>query len=235
MVQSDILLVLQENPLILWGGIILAAIIFLIARHLENRGQGREVPEPTTLDKIVKPKVKQHLKNRGKEPSKTFFKIGRDHKGLVHKYVDTKLPEKMINPNPEQKSSEDRDAEIDVRIVSVKPEKRLERILQKIIAMFTRREPERKLYVFKEDSFVDTPNSNEMIVDEDVMSYSLAGMEVELSTPTKNTINQAVETAVSEKLLASLPNYTEKVDYLFPLHSQKITEVRESHREEGDW
>lgn len=232
--MASVLVVLENNPLILWGGIILAAIIFLIARHLENQGEGREVPEPTTLDKIVKPKIKEHLKNRGRQPSKTFFKIGRDHKGIVHKYVDTKLPEEMINPNPEEQNDET-EAKVGVRIISVKPSRRLERIIEQLIAMFTRRTPERKLYVFREDSFVDTPNSNEMIVDDEVMSYSLAGMEVELATATKNSINQAVETAVSEKLLASLPNYTEKVDYLFPLHSQEMTVKKEEAKQDGDW
>lgn len=233
--MASIWIVLQNNPLILWGGIILAAIIFLIARHLENSGSGREVPEPTTLDKIVKPKVKEHLKNRGREPSKTFFKIGRDSKGLVYKYVETKLPEEMINPNPDKKSTENREASVDVRIISVKPARRMERLMQKILAMFTRREPERKLYVFRTESFLDTPSSDEMIVDDDVMSYTLAGMEVELSTATKNTINQAVETEVSEKLLASLPNYTEKVDYLFPLHSQKMSVEEQKAKEQGEW
>jgi len=233
--QSDIFLVLQENPLILWGGIILAAIIFLIARHLENRGTGRDVPEPTTLDKIVKPKVKEHLKNRGRTPGeKTFFKIGRDHKGLVHRYVNTELPEKLIDPNPKNKSEETGAME-DVRIIEVKPERRIERILQAIMAMFTRSEPERKLYVFKEDAFIDTPGTNEMMVDDDVMSYTYGGMEVQLDTSSRNTINQAVQTVVAEKLLASLPNYTEKVDYLFPLHSQKISTIAEERKGEGEW
>lgn len=235
MAQTDVIMVLQDNPLILWGGIILAAIIFLIARHLENRGSGRDVPEPTTLDKIVKPKVKEHLRNRGRTPGeKTYFKIGRDQKGLIHRYVNTELPEKLIDPNPKNKSKESGDME-EVRIIEVKPAKRLERILEKIMAAFTRSEPDRKLYVFKQDAFIDTPGTNEMMVDDDVMSYTYGGMEVQLDTSSRNTINQAVQTVVAEKLLASLPNYTEKVDYLFPLHSQEITRTKEERKGQGDW
>lgn len=233
--SSNLLVILQDNPLILWGGIILAAIIFLIARHIENDDDGREAPEPTTLDKIVKPKVKEHLSNRGRQPkSETYFRIGRDYKGIVHYYADTELPNKLINPNPKEKSDTDDAERSKVRIVSVKPARRLERILQQIKAMFTRQEIDRKIYIFKKDSFLDTPD-NDMIVDDDIMSYSYGGMEVELSDPSRNTINQAVQTVVAEKLLASLPNYTEKVDYLFPLHSQNMSVTREENKGDGDW
>lgn len=233
--MAEILVVLQNNPIILWGGIILAAIIFLIARHLESSSEGRDVPEPTTLDKIVKPKVKEHLNNRGKQPADdVFFKIGRDTKGIVHSYVDTQLPTKLINPNPKEKSDAG-DEMNDVRILAVKPAQRLERIIQAILAMFTRREPERKLYVFKQDSFLDVPGNSEMVLDGDVMSYTYGGMEVELDTSSRNTINQAVQTVVAEKLLASLPNYTEKVDYLFPIHSQNVTQTREERKGGEEW
>lgn len=235
MVQADALLFLQNNPLILWGGIVLSAIIFLIARHMDKDESAREAPEPTTLDKIVKPKVKEHLSNRGRKPgSPTAFKIGRTHKGMVHRWVETELPDELINPNPHQESDTG-DGKEKVRILSVKPSRRIERIIEAIIAMFTRREPTRKLYVFRVESFMDTPNQNEMIVDDDVMSYTFGGMEVELSDSSKNTVNQAVETAVSEKLLSALPNYTEKVDYLFPLHSQKISQLKEENRMEEEW
>lgn len=233
--SSNILLILQNNPLILWGGIILAAIIFLIARHLESDDGGREAPEPTTLDKIVKPKVKEHLKSRGRTPgSETYFKIGRDYKGLVHRYVDTELPDNLINPNPKEKSNTEDSTKSKVRIISIKPAKRLERILQQIRAMFTRQEVDRKIYIFRESSFLDTPE-DDMVVDDDVMSYSYGGMEVEMSDASRNSINQAVQTVVAEKLLASLPNYTEKVDYLFPIHSQNVTQTREENKGEGDW
>lgn len=234
--MADIVAILQQNPIILWGGIILGVILFLVARHLESKGEGREVPEPTTLDKIVKPKVKEHLKNRGATPGEnTFFKIGRDPKGLVHRYVDTELPSDLINPNPKEKNDTDKEDMDKVRILSVKPARRLERIIERILAMFTRTDPERKIYVFRKDSFVDAPGTNEMIVDDEVMSYSYGGMEVELSTSSRNTVNQAVQTVVAEKLLASLPNYTEKVDYLFPIHSQKVTQTREEMKGQGEW
>ena len=233
--MADIASILSNNPVLLWGGIILAVIIYLVARHIENQDDGREVPEPTSLDQIVKPKIKEHLKKRGKQPEKTYFKIGRDTKGLVHTYVDADLPEKMINPNPEEDSDLDDEDKVKVRIATVKPAKRVERIIQMILRRFTPSNPERKIYVFKEESFLDTPSTDEMIVSEDVMSYTMAGMEVELSTAAKNTINQAVETEVSEKLLASLPNYTEKVDYLFPIHSQNISELKEQAKQGDDW
>lgn len=233
--SSNIMIILQENPIILWGGLILAAIIFLIVKHLDSEDGGREAPEPTTLDKIVKPKVKEHLNARGRQPgSQTYFKIGRDYKGLVHTYVDTELPDQLINPNPKEKSDTENSSKSKVRIVSVKPARRLERILQQIRAMFTRQEVDRKIYIFRESSFLETPE-DDMIVDDDVMSYSYGGMEVEMSDASRNSINQAVQTVVAEKLLASLPNYTEKVDYLFPIHSQKVTQTREEHKGEGEW
>lgn len=235
--MAEIWTILQNNPILLWGGIILGVIIYLIVKHLDSAEEGREAPEPTTLDKIVKPKVKAHLKNRGKQPGEeSMFKIGRHPKGIVHTYVDSELPKQLINPNPNERSSQDiDDAETEkVRILNVRPAGRVEKILEQIKQLFTSEDVDRKLYVFRVDSFVDTPGSD-MIVDDDVMSYEYGGMEVELSASTRNAVHQAVQSDVSEKLLASLPNYTEKVDFLFPIHSQKVKMEEKRGEQEGDW
>lgn len=233
----DIVTLLNQNPALVWGGLIFAVIIFLITKHLESQEEERKPPEPSELDEIVRPKVKAHLETRGVTPGqKTFFKIGRDPKGVVNKYVDTELPKDLINPNPEEPNTDIDPEDVEqVRILSVRPESRVELLLEKLQEFFTRRSIERKIYVFRLDSFLDTPGLQEMIVEGDTMSYQYGGLEVELIDSAKNVVHQAVESEVSEKLLASLPNYTEKIDFLFPIHSQNVKMEKEKSQREGDW
>lgn len=234
--MADIATVLANNPLIFWAGVILAAGIYIFSTYINNQKEESEVPEPSSLDQIVKPKVREHLENRGIEPQDAvLFKIGRDTKGLVDRYVETRMPSEMINPNPDKSGGEEDAKEIEVKIVSVKPENFVEQILQRIVAMFTNQQEGRKIYVFRADSFVDSPDTREMVVHGDTLSYTLGGLEVELTTGSKNVVNQAVEKVVSEKLLASLPNYTEKVDYLFPIHSQKMSVEEQKADRQGEW
>jgi len=241
MAAAEIGTILAENPVVLWGGIILAALIFLITKHLENQEEEEmQAPRPSSLREIVRPRVKEHIENRGKTPeSKTYFKIGRDVKGEVTKYAETKTPPELLNPNPnkEEDFSDDDDEEdgfdeedlIPVKIIMIKPAgivNRLREILMALLGQQNRGEGNEKFYIFRSESFLKVPG-DDMIVDDDVLSYNFAGMEVEIDDSTRNVVNQAVQTEVSESVLAALPNYTEKVDFLFPLHSQEITKTRE--------
>jgi len=233
---SDIALILEQNPILFWVGIVIAAGVFLITRYLNSQEVERDVPQPTTLDKIVKPKIREHLRSRGERPEiDVVFKIGRNPKGIVDRYVDTELPSKLINPNPNQPSDAEDSEKEEVRIVSIKPENFFERLLERLLTITKGGEASRRIYIFRKDSFVDTLNNNEMIVDGQVMSYTFAGMEVELDNSARNVVNRATQDVVSEKLLAALPNYTEKVDYLFPLHSQNVTMEKQKADREGDW
>lgn len=239
--------ILEQNPVVLWGGLVLALIVYLITKHLENQEQqGLETPRPSSLDEIVKPKVREHVKARGKEPkSSTYFKIGRDVKGQVTKYAETKTPEKLLDPNPQKDSSgTDDDEELDdsdmveVRIIMIKPAGIMDKLKQMLLALLgnVNAGGNDKFYIFRKDSFLNTP-SDDMIVDPEVLSYNFAGMEVEISDPTRNVVNQAVQTEVSESVLAALPNYTEKVDFLFPLHSQEVKKIEqegEHLRDDGE-
>lgn len=241
MASGEIATLLSENPIVLWGGIILAALIFLITKHLENQEEEEmKAPRPSSLREIVRPKVKEHVDNRGKTPqAKTYFKIGRDVKGQVTKYVETKTPNELLDPNPnkeEQIGDEDEEEKefteedlVSVRIIMIKPTgimNRLREILMALMGQQNRGEGNEKFYIFREESFLNIPG-DDMVVDDDVLSYTFAGMEVEIDDSTRNVVNQAVQTEVSESVLAALPNYTEKVDFLFPLHSQEITKTRE--------
>lgn len=228
---------LEQNPVVLWGGIVLALIVYLITKHLENQEQQElETPRPSSLDEIVKPKVKEHVQARGKEPkSATYFKIGRDVKGQVTKYVETKTPEELLNPNPRDESStKDEDAEeleegdmVEVRIIMIKPAGVMDKLKEMLLALLGNVESSNeKFYIFRKQSFLNVPGDN-MVVDPEVLSYNFAGMEVEIDDSTRNVVNQAVQTEVSESVLAALPNYTEKVDYLFPLHSQEVSKIKE--------
>lgn len=246
--MASIVAILNNNPIILWGGIVLAIGIFLTARHLERmrrQEEELEAPRPSTLDEIVLPKVISHLNARGVEPETGFYlKIGRQNQGVVHQYLNTRLPSKLINPDPNEASVDmenldESDVEmIDVRIVRTKPTGWLNSIREVIISLLAR-EPDEKgndsIYVLREDSFLNIPGDN-MVVDGDVMTYQYGGMEVETDTSTRNVVHRAVQEDVSEKLLSSLPNYTEKVDFLFPLHSQKMKEIQQEgeHRQSDE-
>jgi len=239
MASGEIATLLSENPIVLWGGIILAALIFLITKHLENQEEDEmEAPRPSSLREIVRPKVKEHVDNRGKKPkAKTYFKIGRDVKGQVTKYVETKTPNELLDPNPnkEEEIDEEDDKEfteedlVPVKIIMIKPTgimNRIREILMALMGQQNKGEGREKFYIFRDESFLNVPG-DDMVVDDDVLSYTFAGMEVEIDDSTRNVVNQAVQTEVSESVLAALPNYTEKVDFLFPLHSQEITKTRE--------
>lgn len=237
--MAGIWVVLQENPVILWGGIVLGALIFLITKHLEKREeQELEAPQPSSLDEIVKPKVREHVEARGKEPgSKALFKIGRDVKGQVSKYVETEMSEELLNPNPRkdddgvsEEGENDYDPEKmeDVRIIMIEPTGLLNSLKAILLAMLGNVDAGggEKFYIFRKESFLETPG-NEMVVDPEVMSWNFAGMEIEVANSARNVAHQAVQTEVSENVLAALPNYTEKVDYLFPLHSQEVSKIKE--------
>lgn len=251
---SEIVLMLQNNPIVLWGGIVLAALIFLVARHMERMRQQEEsqleAPRPSTLDEIVRPKVMTHVDNRGTKPENQFvFKIGRQPKGYVYQYLDTEMETELLNPNPNDgsvKSSEASDGELeaddepemtDVRIIRTKPQGWAYTIKQFIRSLLAQspdvENSEDGLYVFRRDSFLDTPG-DDMVLDPDVMSYVFANMEVEITPSARNVVNQAVQTEVSEKLLSALPNYTEKVDFLFPLHSQSMKKIEQEGEHMGD-
>ena len=233
--MSDISVILAENPIILWGGLILGLLIFLTTRYLEQMGEEEySTPRPSTLDAIVKPRIKEHLDMRGRSAPDTRLKIGRETVGQVDKYVDTKMPSILMNPNPRKdKESELEDLTeddfTDVRVLKVSSSGLFDKVLDEILVALTNPSEEEqannwKFYIFKKDSFLDVPG-NDMILDPDVLSYNYAGMEVEIDDATRNVVNAAVSTEVSEKVLAAMPNYTEKVDYLFPIHSQKMTGI----------
>lgn len=245
--MADIVMLIEQNPILLWGGIVLAALIFLVARHIERmrqRDDELEAPRPSSLDEIVRPKVLQHLDDRGTTPETDFLlKIGREHKGSVYQYLDTEMDAELINPNPRKGDASgsndskelpvDADGDgdmVDVRIIRVKPNNFINSIKQFIMSMLAYEpNPENvsdKLYVFRQSSFLDVPG-DDMVVDPEALSYQLAGMEIEVSPSTRNVVNQAVQAEVSEKVLAALPNYTEKVDFLFPLHSQSMKEIQQ--------
>lgn len=233
----EIVSFLHANPGVVWGGLILGTFLFLIHQHLQTQEKEREAPEPDTLENIVKPKVREHLHHRGESPpDDTYFQIGRSNKGEIDRMLETDLPKKLINPNPDNQAKDQTGEEtVSVRILSVMPSSKVTRFFQKLLALFTRQKEDRRIYVFREESFIDTPNPNQLILDGDTMSYSYAGMEVELTASARNSVHQAVQTEVSEQLLASLPNYTEKVDFLFPYHSQNVTMEERRNEGEGDW
>jgi len=232
---TDISVLLAENPVILWGGLILAAVIFVATRYLENMGQEEySTPRPSTLDAIVKPRIKEQIEMRGIQPPATEFKIGREIMGTVDTYVDTKMPNVLMNPNPNKnKQSElenlSEDDFVDVRVIKTNPTGVLNKFVENLKLALTNPSEEEEVnnwsfYIFRKDSFLDVPG-NDMVLDPNVLSYNYAGMEVEIDDATRNVVNAAVSTEVSEKVLAALPNYTEKVDYLFPIHSQKMTGI----------
>lgn len=244
--MADISVLLAENPVLLWGGVVLGALIFIITRWLEQKGQeDLDAPRPSTLDAIVKPRIQKQLEQRGKNPKNTEFKIGRDVKGTVESYVDTKMPSILMNPNPrddkedelENLSEEDF---VDVRIVKTGKAKMFERFFDELKMMVAQPSEEDEVdhwnfYIFRKESFLDIPG-NDMVIDPEVLSYNYAGMEVEINDATRNIVNTAVSTEVSEKVLAAMPNYTEKVDYLFPDHSQDMSRIQKEgeHLRDGD-
>lgn len=249
---NELVVLIEQNPIILWGGIVFAAIIFLVTRHLERmraKEENNEPPRPSSLDEIVRPRVLKHIDDRGTEPAaETKFKIGRDVKGNVHQFMDTEMDAELLNPNPRNaNSSSSSDEELPssveegdmvaVRIVRVKPDDLVTSIREFIMSLLAAPAPEDsddKLFVFRKSSFIELPG-DDMMVDPDALSYQFAGMEVEIDPATRNVVNQAVQGEVSEKLLAALPNYTEKVDYLFPEHSQSMKEIQqEGEHLQGD-
>lgn len=238
MVLSSAINFLSGNPAIVWGGIILAALLFLITRHLERmKAQEEELepPSPSTLDEIVRPKVIRHLQDRGNEPEGSIiFKIGRQKKGEVKLYHDTKMEKDLLNPDPTNQGNNrggSGETEMEeVRILMTGDTGLLNWLQEFLISILgTYREQENmdnSIYIFRKDSFLNVPG-NEMILDPDVLSYELGGCEVEIDDSTRNVVHEAVQNDVNSKLLSALPNYAEKVDYLFPLHSQNITEIKE--------
>jgi len=232
--------ILEENPILMWLGVILGLIVYALTRYLENLDEEEmSVPEPTTLDEIVKPKVEAKMKHRGKTPGvETILKFGRDPAGEVHRYFDTSMPKQLLNVDPNEQSSDelsDDDTE-KIRIVEVGANSQLDELILKLKDIFGIGDGtggEMMYYIFKRESFLDHPG-DDMVIDPDVLSYEYAGMEVEASSSTRNVVNQAVQTETTEKLMSAIPNYTEKVDYLFPLHSQEITKVREEGEARGD-
>jgi len=232
--------ILEENPILMWLGVILGLIVYALTRYLENiEEEEMSVPEPTTLDEIVKPKVEAKMKHRGKTPGvKTVLKFGRDPAGEVHRYFDTSMPKQLLNVDPNEQSSQelDEDETEKIRIVEVGANSQLDELILKLKDIFGIGDGEggeMMYYIFKEESFLDHPG-DDMVINPNVLSYEYAGMEVEASSSTRNVVNQAVQTETTEKLMSAIPNYTEKVDYLFPLHSQEITKVRETGEARGD-
>ena len=239
MVLNSAITFLNGNPAVLWMGIILAILLFLVTRHLErmkSKEEELEPPSPTSLDEIVRPKVVRHLQSRGKEPkTQIVFKIGREPQGTVKRYLDTRMESKLLNPNPNTSSSDDSsspsdDDFTDVRIVMTGKTgilNALQEFLVSILGTYDQQEDAgESIYVFRKSSFLNTPG-DDMVLDPDVLSYDFAGMEVEIDPSTRNVVNQAVQGEVSEQLLSALPNYTEKVDFLFPLHSQKMKSIEQ--------
>lgn len=231
--------VIEENPVLMWLGLILALIVYAITRYLETvEEQDMDVPEPTTLDEIVRPKVEAKMNHRGKAPEvPTLLKFGRDPAGKVNRYFETSMPKELLNPDPnEQSASEKKEDETEViRVIEVGASSRVDEFVTKLKEIFGMSEEGNNMmfYVFKEDAFLDHPG-DDMVIDPDVLSYEYAGMEVQATSPTRNVVNQAVQTETTEKLMSAIPNYTEKVDYLFPLHSQEITKTREEAEARGD-
>lgn len=240
---NELVVLIEQNPIILWGGIVFAAIVFLVTRHYERmkaKEETDEAPRPSSLDEIVRPRVLKHIDDRGKKPSaETKFKIGRDVKGNVYQFLDTEMDAELLNPNPNDSGSQSSQDElpssveegemVPVRIVRVKPDSFVDNLREFILSLIAAPAPEEsddKLFVFRKSSFIDLPG-DDMMVDPDALSYQFAGMEVEIDPATRNVVNQAVQGEVSEKLLAALPNYTEKVDYLFPEHSQSMKEIQQ--------
>lgn len=239
--MTNIEQLLAENPILIYLGVILALIVYAITRYLETvEERDMEVPEPTTLDEIVRPKVEAKMNHRGKEPSvDTLLKFGRDPAGSVNRFFETSMPKELLNPDPNQQSnSSDDDAQENtevVRVIEVGAASTIDELLQTLKEMFGMAEEgsDSMYYVFKKEAFLDHPG-DDMVIDPDVLSYEYAGMEVQATAPTRNIVNQAVQTETTEKLMSAIPNYTEKVDYLFPLHSQQITKVREEGEARGD-
>lgn len=231
--------ILEENPILIWLGIILGLIVYGLTRYLETIEEDElEVPEPTTLDQIVRPKVEAKINHRGKEPGvETLLKFGRDPAGKVNRYFETSMPTQLLNPDPNEQSAEETDennTEV-VRVVEVGAASTVDELIQTLKEIFgiTEEGSDSMFYVFKKSAFLDHPG-DDMVIDPDVLSYEYAGMEVQASSSTRNVVNQAVQTETTEKLMSAIPNYTEKVDYLFPLHSQSITKVREEGEARGD-
>lgn len=242
--MAEISVLLAENPIILWGGLVLGIIIFIATRYLENRGDEEfNRPRPSTLDALVKPRIKEQLEMRGKNPEKSMFKIGREVQGQVQEFVDTKMPKELMNPNPNKKGggldvenlTED-DFE-NVRVLKIGSHNKLSKFLQELKFALANTDEEDEvdrwqIYIFRKDSFLDVPG-DDMVLDPDVLSYNYAGMEVEIDNAARNMIHSAVSTEVSEKVLAALPNYTDKVDYLFPHHSQEMSRIEQEGENMG--
>jgi len=234
---------LEENPILIYLGVILAILVYGLTRYLETvEEEEMEPPEPTTLDKIVRPKVEASVNHRGTEPgTKTLLKFGRNPVGSVDRYLETTLPKKALNPDPntDDQVTEDEEQFEEVRILRVGGISKIDELLQKLKEIFgmAKEGSNQKFYVFRKKSFLDHPG-DDMVIDPEVLSYEFAGMEIESANSTKNVVSQAVQVETQEKLMSAIPNYTEKVDYLFPLHSQNMSEIKqegEFRNEGGDF
>lgn len=235
---------LTQNPVILWGGLILAFVIYIAILEARRVRQDDELkpPEPKSLREIVRPKVQEFIDARGQTPkADSYFKIGRDMKGQIDKFVETRQPKELLDPNPKKDKKEPDDYDendmVEVRIISIEPASTIGKIALIIKGIFGEKvEDEQNIYVFRTDAFLDTPG-DDMVVDPDVMSYNYSGMEIQIDDSTRNVVNQAVQTDISEKLLAGYPYYTEKVDHLFPLHSMERRKIKDQgeHLQDSDF
>lgn len=235
--MSEITDVLAENPILIWLGIILALIVYGLTRYLETlKEEEMEVPQPSSLDDIVKPKVEASVNHRGEVPgTESILKFGRNPVGQVKKYLDTTMPKQALNPDPNTEDNVDEGENEEVRIIRAGSTSRIDELLQTLKEIFSIGEEEdnEKLYIFRKESFLDHPG-DDMVIDPDVLSYEYAGMEVEASIPSRNVVSQMVQIETQEKLLSAIPNYAEKVDYLFPIHSQKQTTIKNEGEYQND-
>lgn len=228
---NGIVAFLSNNPVVIWGGIIMTAVLYLVIKHIEEMNkEDLQVPQPRKLEDIVKPKVEAQLKHRGVVPeSKMDFKIGRITKGEVKRHLETKMPQKLLNPNPRASGDEDEgDTTMkDVRVIEIGPSSFTGRLIDQLLQVLAGEDAGKsKIYIYREDSLLDVPGPD-IVANDEVITYNFAGMEVEVSNPSRNMVHRAVQTEVSENVLSAIPNYTEKVDFLFPLHSQKIKEIEQ--------